>query len=358
LEEEVRRADSRRAELDDRLRQIETDVARETALIGDSEGLIETLEGERAELAETAEAESEASEMARAQAEEARAAIDEAEAAARTAADAVAAIRAQRAQAGRAAEEAAQRMGRLETQRADIARDVAALEQSLAADHTVIERQAALEEILEAFGEAEAEVEAAEGEATEALETLEAAQPALADLEGRLNRLESEAETLARVLDVEGGSLWPAIVDALTVAPGMETALGAALGDDLEASSDSAAPLYWTDSTAVSSDPALPEGATPLSAHVSGTALLKRRLDQIGLVNSAADGIRLMGALKAGQRLVSRDGGLWRWDGFVAKPDAPTAAAQRLAQRNRLAELDSEIAGLRAERAEAQSRVA
>src|SRR5690606_18880503 len=48
----------------------------------------------------------------------------------------------------------------------------------------------------------------------------------------------------------------------------------------------------------------------------------------------------------------------WRWDGFVAKPDAPTAAAQRLAQRNRLAELDSEIAGLRAARGEAQVRVA
>src|SRR5690606_37734410 len=84
LEDELRRANSRRAELDDRLRQIETDVARETALIGDSEGLIETLEGERAELAETAEAESEASEMARAQAEEARAAPEEAEAGART----------------------------------------------------------------------------------------------------------------------------------------------------------------------------------------------------------------------------------------------------------------------------------
>src|SRR5690606_4740462 len=194
---------------------------------------------------------------------------------------------AQRAQAARAAEEAAQRMARLETQRADIARDVAALEQSLAADHTVIERQAALDDILEAFAEAEAEVEAAEIEAAEALETLEAAQPTLADLEGRLNRLESEAETLARVLNVDGGSLWPAIVDALTVAPGMETALGAALGDDLEASSDSAAPLYWTESATEGSDPALPEGVTPLSAHVSGTPLLKRRLDQIGLVETA-----------------------------------------------------------------------
>ncbi|AEQ50563.1 chromosome segregation SMC family protein [Pelagibacterium halotolerans] len=357
LEDELRRANSRRAELDDRLKQIDTDIAREAALIVDSEGLIETLEGERLELAETAEAENEASEMARAQADEARAALDEAEAAARSAADAVAAIRAQRTQATRAAEEAGQRVARLESQQSDIARDVAALEESLAADHTVAERQARLDEVLEAFAIAEAEVETAEIEASEAVAALEAAQPQLADIEGRLNRLESEAETLARVLNVDGGSLWPAIVDALRVAPGMETALGAALGDDLEASDDTAAPLYWTESTGPH-DPALPEGVTALSSQVSGTHLLKRRLDQIGIVDNAADGARLMALLKPGQRLVSRDGGLWRWDGFVAKPDAPSAAAQRLSQRNRLAELDSEITGLRATRNRAVESIA
>jgi chromosome segregation protein len=358
LEDELRRANSRRTELDDRLKQIDTDVARETALISDSDGLIETLEGERAELTETAEAENEASEMARAQAEEARAALDEAEAAARAAADAVAAIRAQRTQATRAAEEASQRVARLQSQQADIARDVAALEASLSADHTVSERQAALDEVLDAFAIAEAEVEAAEIETAQARMAFEESQPALLDIEARLNRLESEAETLARVLNVDGGSLWPAIVDALRVAAGFETALGAALGDDLEASSDDAAPLYWRETAPTGDDPVLPEGVVALSAHVSGTPLLKRRLDQIGLVDSAEDGARLMGSLTAGQRLVSRDGGLWRWDGFVAKPDAPTPAAQRLAQRNRLGELDSEIAGLRSARGDAQAQIA
>ena len=41
-----------------------------------------------------------------------------------------------------------------------------------------------------------------------------------------------------------------------------------------------------------------------------------------------------------GQRLVSREGDLWRWDGFVAAADAPTAAAQRLAEKNRLGEIE------------------
>ncbi|HTN61402.1 MAG TPA: chromosome segregation protein SMC, partial [Devosia sp.] len=146
-----------------------------------------------------------------------------------------------------------------------------------------------------------------------------------------------------------GASLWPAIVDALKVEPGYETALGAALGDDLEASSDAGAPMHWSSALDGSDDPALPQAAEPLSRHVSGNPLLKRRLDQIGLVHEV-DGPALMRALKPGQRLVTLDGALWRWDGFVAAADAPSAAAQRLAQRNRLAELDEEVARARAER--------
>src|SRR5690606_14250906 len=83
--------------------------------------------------------------------------------------------------------------------------------------------------------------------------------------------------------------------------------------------------------------------------HVSGSDLLRRRLDQIGLVDKA-DGARLQPQLRPGQRLVSKEGDLWRWDGFVTAADAPSAAAQRLAQRNRLAELDAELGEARTER--------
>src|SRR6185437_5212427 len=52
---------------------------------------------------------------------------------------------------------------------------------------------------------------------------------------------------------------------------------------------------------------------------------------------------------RTGQRLVSREGDLWRWDGFVAAAHAPTGAARRLAQRSRHAEIDSELNSARAE---------
>ena len=52
-----------------------------------------------------------------------------------------------------------------------------------------------------------------------------------------------------------------------------------------------------------------------------------------------ADADRWSGELAYGQRLVSDKGGLWRWDGFTVTAGAETAAAVRLAQGNRLAEL-------------------
>src|SRR5207244_3014732 len=55
----------------------------------------------------------------------------------------------------------------------------------------------------------------------------------------------------------------------------------------------------------------------------------------------------LAAQLKPGQRLVSPEGDLWRWDGFAAASNAPTAAARRLAAKNRLADLDAELSNAR-----------
>src|SRR5207248_488810 len=95
-------------------------------------------------------------------------------------------------------------------------------------------------------------------------------------------------------------------------------------------------------------DPPLPARAEPLARYVVPPAELSRRLAQIGIVERA-DWQRLARELKPGQRLVSREGDLWRWDGFAAAANAQTAAARRLAQRNRLGDLERELAGARAE---------
>src|SRR5690606_18960450 len=87
----------------------------------------------------------------------------------------------------------------------------------------------------------------------------------------------------------------------------------------------------------------LPEGALPLAQFVTAPPALARRLAQIGVVESDEAGEALRDKLAQGQRLVSRSGALWRWAGFTMRAKAAPAAATRLRQKNRLAELRDEL---------------
>ncbi len=348
LAEEARRMGQRRAELEDRLRQIAADGTRERELVGEAEVTLAAYAEEQTQLTAEQQAAQAAFDAARIEAETAKAAVAEADAATREAADALAQMRAGRAQAERNLSDARNRRARLAQQLAEVEADQARVIAALEADESLAARRAALEAAQAATATAETAALAAEEASGAAQAKLDAARPRLSELDALVTRLEAEASTLGKMLNT-GASLWPAVVDELSVEPGYETALGAALGDDLEASSDAGAPMHWSIAIDGYDDPALPQGAEPLSRHVTGTGLLKRRLDQIGLVD-AVDGPGLMKALKPGQRLVTLDGALWRWDGFIAAADAPSAAAQRLAQRNRLAELDEEILRAKGER--------
>ncbi|MEM6309375.1 MAG: AAA family ATPase [Pseudomonadota bacterium] len=156
---------------------------------------------------------------------------------------------------------------------------------------------------------------------------------------GELNALRAEATALAKLVErdtAEGGQ----IMDALSVRPGYEKALGAALADDLRAPLvDADGPSGWTVLCGYSDVQALPAGVQPLSLFMDAPDALTRRVDQIGVVDpdQARD---LQAQLKPGQRLVSTEGDLWRWDGYRAwAEDAPSSAALRLQQMNRLEDL-------------------
>ena len=114
--------------------------------------------------------------------------------------------------------------------------------------------------------------------------------------------------------------------------------------------------MRWAGAAVDASDPALPEGVAALSQFVQAPPELARRLAQIGVVERS-DGARLAAILKPGQRLVSRDGDFWRWDGFAAAAHAPTGAARRLAERRRLQAIEGELATSRGEVDVQQGRV-
>ena len=154
--------------------------------------------------------------------------------------------------------------------------------------------------------------------------------------------LKAECDALERVLGAQGTADWPALIEAVKAADGYETALAAALGDDLDAALDQAAPAFWSDAQSTEETADLPAGAAPLWRYVTGPEQIRLRLMNVGIVDRDAGG-RLVSQLSPGQRLVSREGDLWRWDGFVKRAEAKTAAAIRLEQRNRLTHLADDL---------------
>jgi chromosome segregation protein len=215
----------------------------------------------------------------------------------------------------------------------------------------------ALETAAEAFAAAEEAQEdaAAQAEAAEAaLIEAEAARAetqgreaearaARSSAEGEANALRAEVTALARMVERESQA-GHQLLDLLTVTPGYEQALGAALADDLRSPEvKGAAGSGWAALAPYPDPQPLPSGAKPLASQVQGPAVLARRLSQIGLV-TREQGFALQPALRPGQRLVSREGDLWRWDGFRASAeDAPSAAALRLQQLNRLVQLKRDL---------------
>jgi len=162
----------------------------------------------------------------------------------------------------------------------------------------------------------------------------------LQDVRGEEAKVRAEIVALQGVLaESHEEQTWTPILDSLTVQNGYETALGAALGDALTAAADETAPLHWSVLPPFATPSPLPHSAQPIQNFVSGPASLNRRLSQVGLVANREIGQHLFASLSPGQRLVTKDGDLWRWDGFVSRSGAPSPAAQRLRQKNRLRDL-------------------
>lgn len=341
IEEEAGRIRARQAELDRRLQQLDGDLAREERMVRDNADILERLAAEEAVLnvENAGAAEREASTRAAVEQAASTLASSEARLAALTAERAEAA--ASRNQIERTLRDAAERRDRFARQLADVDRELSEIVSRVAGLPDPAEKRLLVEQALGLLEGAEAAAIAAERAVAEARAGEGAARPPVQDAKAELARIETEARTLAKILNAASGDLFPSVLEQISVERGYETALGAALGEDLDVPLDRSAPVHWGQSEIQPGDAALPEGIKSLASVVRAPAQLARRLAQIGIVE-AADGRRLQTLLAPGQRLVSREGALWRWDGFTASVDAPTAAAQRLAQKNRLAELDAE----------------
>ncbi len=344
LQHELATARARRDTIVRRLAELDrleaaqaSETAREEALRDDAARAIATLEAERAAIeARLSDGEAQAARLA--------ADVNQAEQVSRAAEAELAGLLAREAamRAERRVAEAALDAARAQAERA--ANDAARIEAQVEAlgdggEHRTASAAAeeAASEAATALAAAEKALEEADAGRAQAAEQRDRAESALASARAALAAASSERGALADAL-AQGGS------GAISVQaePGYERALAAALGDDLDAALGGDGPRRWIGSDTAGSDPKLAAGLEPLSAYARAPPELARRLAQVGLAERD-DGQ----SLAVGQRLVTRDGTMRRWDGFVALRGG-AATAERLIRVNRLAELDRLLPGLEA----------
>ncbi|MEE9544511.1 MAG: chromosome segregation protein SMC [Rhodospirillales bacterium] len=343
LDAEERRIEDQAINCRTRLQQVAADLDREKALAVDAEAAMERLQSEQREMETAAGSEEQTRRHASENLDAANEAARELESELTELTERAADDEARRAGLKRAIAELEERQHRLAERAAEVAEQRAVFDSGSLDDgdfHAAGETRA---ECGGALADARKDVEAAEIKRSRADGKAASAALESQTAEAAAARLEAESQALTEVLKAGETETRPPLIDAITVEPGFETALGAALGEDLTAPADEQAPVHWRTLAPFSAAPSLPKGVEPLSSHVKGPKVLTRRLSQIGVVANEEAAMLVSEKLSQGQRLVSRDGGLWRWDGFTVSAGAATAAAARLEQRNRLGEIRSQL---------------
>ncbi len=362
LDNDVRRAKQRDEELTARIGVIETDISRETDLVEEAQKLSQSLTSELEVLEGEIKEASTADQSLRSSCEEAAAELSKVEVQLSDVMMRQSEARAKRSSAEAECRERTAQVHRVKQQQEQI---VAQLKTAAAAAPDAKQLNKLKEQSVELAGTVEKLVDRqaqAEKKIADCREKLEAANSQAGQARITLKQVETERDTLAKLLQSSDADGVEPVVEQIKVAKGYEVALGAALGDDLELPIGVEGSMHWklasSDSEdAYDDDYALPNGLKCLADFVEAPAELQRRLRQVGIVDPEL-GQDLQAQLRPGQRLVSTEGDLWRWDGLVAPADAPTPAAQRLAARNRLEELISEQADAAMAVAEAEQLVA
>ncbi|MEX0297786.1 MAG: AAA family ATPase, partial [Kordiimonas sp.] len=341
LESEAERRKQTAISLRASLEQIAADREREQEIVDDARAVLERLNTEKARLEAAKEAEKSAE-------IEAREALDVATKAASNAESTYDQL------SEKAAQARAQRSS-LESDKLAIARRGDQLSAEAVRLQAELDAMTAEDEVLSTLKNAEIAIANAEKALSSADETMSAseastlqaraarneADAARSELQGQLKALSGEVSSLEALLHVEEGADAPVAAE-LKAKPGYEVAAGAAFGDEAEVGQDSEASRFWCQLDALD-PPAWPKGVMSLSDYVAVPSALERRLAFTGLVEGDANAEALAKALLPGQSLVDVKGAVWRWDGFVQKAGAPSQAAIRLEQKNRLEDLHKQF---------------
>ena len=336
LDKEVGRIEAARLDKVHRLEQVSHDIARERNLAEDATGASERLGNEKHEIETTREGEQDAIEKATADLEDSTALVNDLESQHTRLTEKLATDEAERTSLARTVQDLETRIDRLSHRLRELSAQHRHLERDAAQTSGLNDAEQAQTNAEKAVSKAREHLEHTEVQSANTQDTSEEARHHMQEARVSLSRLEAEEQALAKLLETGEPEMWPPMIDAVSVEAGFEAALGAAMGEELDASSDVAAPVHWSALEAFSDTAPLPGGVKALSDVTQAPKALARRLCQIGIVDGMGEGEALMDQLKQGQCLVSRDGALWRWDGYTITEGAKTSATARLEQLNRL----------------------
>ncbi|MFZ1413579.1 MAG: AAA family ATPase [Defluviicoccus sp.] len=229
--------------------------------------------------------------------------------------------------------------------------------ESAAAEAAAVHAETELVAAAERLAEVQRAADSAEAARAQAQAALAPAEATVQEANTAHAQLRAEFDALNGLARAEPRGGTP-VLDLITVEPGYETALAAALGEDLLVATDTDAPLHWRTLPAAPGDAPLADTVVPLAGYCRGAPMLARRLAHIGIADDEAVAERVQPDLKPGQRLVSRAGAVWRWDGLVQRSAHEGTISVRLRQRRRLAELEPLVAAAQAARTATQTRLA
>jgi len=323
------------AQIDSRLRQIDEDAAREANLFEDAQKALTGLSAEtdslKADIEHTAPAH-----------EEARQALQKLTQASQ--------------QADRLSAEQTARFQNAETTKRQLEAQITLLNQRIhEADTTLgeinLDRLAMdIQTASAQLDEAHQNAQNADTLLTVALEAQQTAndekekqREALNIAESQVMRLTAEIDALAYILSESQPDDASPAADSLKVEEGYEAALSACLGADMLLPFDSGTTGFWRQDISSIAPVPEPKIGTPLIRYISGNDILRQAISGVSLIRPDDDPLLLQQQLSYGQALVTTEGHLYRWDGLVRTHTA-SAEAERIRQKQRLAELSGEAA--------------
>ena len=160
-------------------------------------------------------------------------------------------------------------------------------------------------------------------------------------LQGKLRNIDqynASKDILTKLFESDEKNI---VINYLKFPKGFEKAIEASLGHGLKAALEKSS-IEWRNIKQNTLNK-LPEGIISLSEHAKGVPEVFNILKLTGLVENTVQGDLLQHKLMPGQQLVTKNGGLWRWDGYTHNEDAKTPANQILQNKTNLIDLNSKI---------------